>query len=52
VAVRLPNGTVSADRFSMSDQGRVVKFEGNVASRLWQNTADQRPDETPTEAAE
>jgi lipopolysaccharide export system protein LptC len=46
VAVRLPNGALSADRFSMSDQGRVVKFEGHVVSRLWQDTADLRPGET------
>ena len=52
VAVRLPNGTVSADRFAMSDQGRVVKFEGHVASRLWQDAADLRPDVKPAEQTE
>ncbi len=43
VAVRMPNGSLSADRFSMADNGHVVTFEGNVTSEIWQDKSDIAP---------
>ena len=42
VKVKLPNGMLSADRFSMTDGGHSVTFEGNVESELWQTPGDVR----------
>lgn len=44
VNVKLPNGTVRADRFSMSENGQVVTFDGNVTSELWQDKSDLSPE--------
>jgi lipopolysaccharide export system protein LptC len=48
VTVRLPNGLVSAERFSMADNGRVVTFDGNVHSEIWQ----EKPEAAPSAGAQ
>jgi lipopolysaccharide export system protein LptC len=51
VDVKLPNGTLTADRLRITGGGEVVRFEGNVVMNLDKLPAAETPDQSAAASA-